>query len=116
MRKPSRKTSLKRLDDLTREKVFERDNYQCVRCQRGRPNFVIHPSHVIGRQNKRLRWDLNNVKTLCFICHRWWHDNPTESGEWFKKKYPKRYKYLEEHKMEIQKTSSTALQKLLEEL
>lgn len=115
-RKISRKGLMKKLDNLTREKVYERDNHTCVRCGRSAPQYVINPSHVIGRQNKRLRWDVNNVKTLCFTCHRWWHDNPTESGEWFKKKYSKRHKYLEKHKMEIQKTTVTALKELLEEL
>lgn len=105
---------MKKLDILTREKVFERDHNKCVRCGRDGSQYQMHPSHVIGRQNKRLRWDINNVKTMCFICHRWWHDNPTESGEWFKQKYPERHEYIEAHKNEIQKTTLPVLEELYE--
>ena len=32
---------------------------------------------------------------MCSRCHIWWwHDEPTESGAWFKKKFPGRYDYL----------------------
>jgi 5-methylcytosine-specific restriction endonuclease McrA len=69
---------------------------------------------VITRENKALRWELENHKCLCYICHKWFHDNPTESGEWFKKTYPERYKYIQKHLMDIQKTDAASLRTKLE--
>ncbi|MCP4259770.1 MAG: hypothetical protein GY774_19995 [Planctomycetes bacterium] len=40
-------------------------------------------SHVFGRRHKTIRWAKENAKALCTTCHRWWHENPTESGAWF---------------------------------
>ena len=43
----------------------------------------------------RLRWDLDNLLTLTWYEHLIWaHRNPIEFTEWFKKKYPARYKRL----------------------
>jgi hypothetical protein len=36
-----------------------------------------------------------NVKLLCYACHiHWWHKHPIEAGDWYKEKFPDRYKYL----------------------
>lgn len=40
-------------------------------------------SHVYGRRHRTIRWAKENAKCLCSACHRWWHENPTESGKWF---------------------------------
>lgn len=58
-----------------------RDKNACQKCgiQRDR----MECSHVYGRRHRTIRWDLLNAKTLCGGCHRWWHENPTESGRWF---------------------------------
>jgi len=108
-----RKKLIKKLDDLARKICFFRDNTTCVRCGR-KPPYQIHWSHVITRENKALRWELENNKCLCYICHKWFHDNPTESGEWFKKTYPERYKFIQKHQMDIQKTDAASLRTKLE--
>lgn len=42
-----------------------------------------------------MAWEMDNIKSLCWGCHAyWWHLNPIEAYEWFKKKYPSRYKKL----------------------
>ena len=58
-----------------------RDNNTCQRC--GIKRDRMECSHVKGRRHRTVRWDLLNAKTLCHSCHRWWHENPTESGLWF---------------------------------
>lgn len=59
---------------------------------------MLNHAHVIGRANKALRYDIFNAMCLCVACHMWWHENPTESGIWFKEKYPERYEYLNREK------------------
>ena len=43
-----------------------------------------------------MKWDVENVKLMCFTCHQYWAECPTESGEWFAEKFPERLKYLRE--------------------
>jgi 5-methylcytosine-specific restriction endonuclease McrA len=73
--------------------MLARDGNKCLKC--GTSNG-LSPSHVYptGRY-RNMAWILDNIKPLCWACHRfWWHLNPTESGEWFKKKFPTRYRRL----------------------
>lgn len=60
-----------------------RDDNTCQKCgiQRDR----MECSHVFGRRHRTIRWDMLNAKALCHACHRWWHENPTDSGKWFEK-------------------------------
>ena len=48
-----------------------------------RGNSGMDCSHVFGRGNRTVRWAKDNAKCMCHTCHRWWHENPTESGQWF---------------------------------
>ena len=97
----------KRIEDriwkLVQQVVRERDNYTCQRCGKYRKpdpgsgvrNFDC--SHVFGRGAQRdpyLKWDVENVKLMCFTCHQWFAECPTESGEWFAEKFPDRLAYL----------------------
>lgn len=68
------------LDALCRTVVMNRDGWRCVRC--GSDTWVQW-SHVYSRRFLCLRWDPDNSKALCASCHRWWHDNPAESGPWW---------------------------------
>ena len=58
-----------------------RDKNTCQKC--GKVADRMECSHVFGRRHRTIRWDTLNAKTLCHSCHRWWHENPTESGQWF---------------------------------
>ena len=100
MRKISRKGLIKKLDKLVIDIVRLRDNYTCQYCGKKVTDRNAHVSHVIPRSaGNKLRWDLKNLKLLCFHCHiNWWHKNPVESGAWFKNKFPKRYKYLQDNR------------------
>lgn len=72
--------------------LLVREKGQCERC--GSTYNMLNHAHVWGRANKTLRWDILNAMCLCVTCHFWWHEYPTESGLWFKEKYPDRYEYL----------------------
>lgn len=90
MRKPSRKTLTNKLDftwsRLIRSKGF------CERC--GRTNCKLDAAHIVGRQNRRLRWDVRNGWCACFLCHRWNHDHPLEFAAWILEHRPDDVDYL----------------------
>lgn len=78
---------------LLREVVFERDGHKCVRCGK---ETTLAPSHVYPKGvYRRMEFDIDNVKTLCWRCHmKWWHVNIMDAKEWFEEKYPERAKRL----------------------
>lgn len=92
-----RKRLTKRLDDLCRAIIRIRDKNLCQKCGKYVEGHDSHPSHVVakGKGASQRRFDLLNIKILCFRHHRWWHDNPTESAPWFERTYPARDTYLE---------------------
>lgn len=60
-------------------------NNTCVKCgiQRDR----MECSHIFSRKHRTIRWCKQNAVCKCHTCHRWWHENPTESGIWFLETY-----------------------------
>lgn len=82
----------KQLDDLARELCFARDGHKCIRCG---GTVGIQWAHVKTRGVAALRWDLINNMTLCAGCHLWWHLHPSESGPWFKEKFPARWLHIQ---------------------
>lgn len=88
------------LSDLVKAHVKRRDNYTCQRCGKHTEGSDCHASHVIPvSRGNALAFEPLNMKILCFHCHiNWWHKEPTASGDWFKKKFPERWKYLKEHR------------------
>ncbi len=86
-----RRSVFLKLDALARQRCFERDHHHCVRCSNNR---TIQWSHVIGRRHPCTRWELDNSLTLCAGCHRFWHEYPTLSGEWFRKNWPDRHEHI----------------------
>ena len=66
----------------------------CAVCHKTFP--VMQCSHIksIGA-HCNLRFDPMNVLPMCGHCHNfWYHQEPTESGNWFELTYPGRYEYL----------------------
>ena len=61
-------------------------------------------SHIFGRNSRSVRWAKENAFALCMGCHRWWHENPTESGVWCRKVIGQgAYDLLEEKRNKIAK-------------
>ena len=95
MARKSRRQILKRnLDRTTAQIIKLRDENTCQRCGHKVFGQGCHWAHIYGRRSLRLRWDLLNSLVLCAGCHRWWHENPVESHEWFADYFPARYSYL----------------------
>lgn len=64
---------IKRLDDLTRRKLYASENGRCWLCQREATDVA----HIIGRAHHVVRWDTapdGNCHLLCRDCHSKDHD------------------------------------------
>lgn len=93
--KKSRKTKTekqnldKSCEELWRKIINHKGNYACEKCGRvGK----LDSHHIIGRQNKRTRWDVSNGILLCSHCH-------TLSSEFSAHKTPSKFnKWLCEYK------------------
>ena len=107
-RTPSRKTLKRNLDEYTALVVKERDGYICQKCGKKCSGQGAHWSHIYSRQRFSMRWLLLNAICLCAGCHRWWHDNPTESGVWFKDKWPYRDEHLQQERRRPPRTIRTS--------
>jgi len=112
------KAIVKKLDKAVADIVCKRDKNICQKCGKYVEGRGCHVSHVIPRsKGNRLRWDIINLKVLCFHCHiNWWHKNPVESGEWFKKKFPKRWAYLKKRMNEVKIYKNFDLEELYEDI
>ena len=87
-----RRASVIAIDGIIRARVYERDGHKCVRC--GTESYLT-PSHVYPKGTfGNIRWELDNLKTLCISCHRWWHMNPVDATDWWRKNWPERYERL----------------------
>jgi len=88
-----------------------RDNYTCQRCGKYQETG-LHGSHVYGRGAQRdpyMKWDVQNVKAMCYPCHQWFAECPVESGAWFKAKFPERVEYLEKLMLDRKGTGTVHL-------
>lgn len=106
----------KKLDGIVRELVRRRDNDRCQWCLKYVQGSDSQPSHVITKGSCfYLRWDLNNVKLLCYHCHSFrWH-LMSEGRKWFDKAFPERAAYVEANKHQIVRGKRRFMeQKLLE--
>ena len=115
MRKRTRKPKSLRTFTKTVQREFNAmvtEDQPCAKC--GNEYARMDCSHVLSiGAYPNLRFDILNVLPLDARCHRWWwHDEPTESGEWFRKKYPERWRYLEEAKNIIRKFTIEDLQEI----
>ena len=113
-RKISDKGLARKLTSIVAEKVWERDKGTCQWC--GKTTGKLDVSHVIPKSRSTfLRWDMNNLKLLCFNCHmNKWHGR-SEGRAWFDKKYPDRAAYIDEHERDLVKKRKF-MEERLEEL
>ena len=112
-----RKTIERKLTTITAEIIKIRDDNTCQHCGVHTVGRNCHVSHVKSKgKYGGLRWDLNNLKLLCYRCHiHWWHKEPTEVGDWFKSEYPKRWEYLKEKMNQTIKLKQHDLEEMLKD-
>ena len=92
------KKKRKHCTELAKTVAKTRDKFTCLRCGASKANGAqIQGSHIKGTgAYPNLSYYTINIKALCASCHRWWHSAPTESGIWFKKKFPKWYRDIKD--------------------
>jgi 5-methylcytosine-specific restriction endonuclease McrA len=118
-RKKSDRIKLRdKAEALAKKYVKIRDNYTCQKCGKVVAGQNCHGSHVKSKgAYPRLRCDVENMKVLCSRCHRWWwHIEPTDATNWFKEKFPSRYEYLEEAKLNQSKIKLFEYEEMIEDL
>jgi 5-methylcytosine-specific restriction endonuclease McrA len=84
------------LEEALRQAMQARDDHVCQWCgKEGLSGQDEHMSHVYPRtRDGRLKFDLANVKTLCYQCHTRWHESPAEAQPWFMARFRQRSEYL----------------------
>lgn len=77
------KEQKKILNALLHQLMRLRDGEKCLRCPK---TDTLALSHIYPKgRYRRLEFDPDNLKLLCFSCHiHWWHKNPIEAMEWIK--------------------------------
>ena len=64
---------------------------------------VLQCAHIIGRANKRLRWDEQNALCICSGHHVWYTHEPEAWRIIIKKEFPDKWEYVSKHRTEIWK-------------
>ena len=82
-KKKSKKTEEKELDEMWKTKVKQRDGYICQICKKKLTPKQARAHHILPRQLKKLRWDVNNGITLCDYHHRRGIYSPHQNVIWF---------------------------------
>ena len=70
MRKVTKHRLIQINDDLFSLIVRTWNNYICEFCHTKTNHVEVH--HIIGRDNKAVRWDFQNGISLCYFHHRFW--------------------------------------------
>jgi len=118
IKKSKRIKKRNKAEDIAKTYAKIRDNYTCQKCLKKVIKHNCHVSHVKSKgAYPRLRCDPENLKVLCYYCHiHWWHKEPTEAGEWFKNKFPLRWEYLQEAKLNQNKLTEEDYDNIIEDL
>lgn len=76
----------KELNKLIHQILELRDKC-CLRCK---TREKLQASHIYPKGvYRKLEFDVDNIKFLCWRDHWWWHKNPLEAAEWIKTIMPK---------------------------
>ncbi len=76
------KIRIDKADSVFSQCIRLRDKNKCQKCgKKGTQN-----SHFYGRRYESTRFEPDNCMTICFSCHRFFHENPVEQVEFMKKR------------------------------
>lgn len=91
MKIKSKKTQERELDTMWKTKVKKRDGFVCQICLKKVEKNNCHAHHILPRQMKKMKWDINNGITLCYNHHKVGIYSPHQNPLWF-------YGWMNEHK------------------
>jgi hypothetical protein len=60
----------KKLDEIWKKKVKQRDSYCCQVCKKKVEGKNCHAHHILPKGMETSRWDLDNGITLCYRHHK----------------------------------------------
>lgn len=55
---------------------------RCEHC--GRSDAKLECAHIVGRRERAVRWDTDNALCLCFVCHKYFTENPLDFTAWLR--------------------------------
>ena len=79
------KISCTALDKKFSVYIRMRAGYRCERMTKN-CSSKMECSHYHGRRKQSVRFDDENCSCLCFVCHRYFTENPSAHTAWMKKK------------------------------
>ena len=87
-KKPMKRKQIKLfpLDLLFSKYIRAKADYTCEYCGNKPSPQGLHCSHFIGRRYRNTRWLEDNVSCVCFGCHNYFHDFPSEHRDFFIKR------------------------------
>jgi len=69
-------------DKLFSQYIRKKSDGYCAKCNKYYGWKHLQASHYIGRRNKAVRWDEDNVVAHCFGCHIYLTENPHKHKQW----------------------------------
>lgn len=112
-------SQIKTLDKQWSLLVKYRAGFKCEVCGKTQYQCRLNSHHIIGRRNKRLRWDLRNGVCLCTQHHKFGIQSAHEDNPWFDKWLEKHraddFEYVNRIKNEIKKWIPSDRAELIEE-
>ena len=101
MKKPTRKTTIKKLDKIFADKVKSKGVCQLAFLDSLTCKGNLQCMHIISRKYKVLRWDFKNAMAGCMAHHFWYTNNPWLWHELIMHKFPSTYDYVNSRKHEV---------------
>lgn len=77
-------------------------------------NGSLQTMHIVGRSNRRLRWEDENVLCGCSAHHMYYTYHPTEFAMFIEKNFPRKWLFIHVHVNEIAQTDYPELIRRLE--
>ena len=113
MKKTSFRTLRNKLDKAVSQLVRKRG--ECERCGTKKN---LQCSHIYGRRNLSVRWDLDNLQCLCMRCHLYfWHKEPIAAFKWLESvRTKKQLAALNRKANAVKKWTIKEMSELLEEI
>ena len=102
---------LRAADTVFAKWIKKRDNYTCQRCGAVHPEGSrgLHCAHFITRRNEATRFDPDNVRSLCYGCHSYFHQHPKEHEAFMIAQLGSEFAALLERKRRVGKRNDKAI-------
>ena len=108
------KIKLDSLDRMFSLIVRKRADGKCEYCGQVKK---LQCAHFIGRRYRNTRWEFDNCVALCFSCHNWMHDFPSDCDEFFTQRLgSKRVEELQIQARTYNKVDKEAVKKKLKDI